>query len=261
MSHDGIRVAALATTAIKGFRIRTRDELLLGPHGAREDRRFFVADARGRMVNGKQLGELCTLVADYEEAGRALTLRFPDGRVLAGPVELGPRTEVGFFSQTILAAPVLGPFAAALSDHAGQELVLMEPDRQGGAVDRGPRGTISLISRASLAGLAEVAGLEAIDARRFRMLIEVSGTRPHEEDGWVGGAVRIGDALVSFEGHVGRCLVTSRDPDSGVIDLPTLELLRSYRAMQDTTEPLPFGVYGRVLEPGRVRVGDAVVVG
>lgn len=259
MSHQGIRVAALATTAIKGFRIRPRDELVLGPDGAREDRRFFVADARGRMVNGKQLGELCTVVADYSEADRALALRFPDGHEVAGTVELGPRTKVGFFSQTVLAAPVLGPFGPALSAHAGQELRLMEPDRQGGAVDRGARGTVSLISRASLAGLAEVAGLPTVDARRFRMLIEVKGVPAHAEDGWVDGEVRIGEALVSFEGHVGRCLVTSRDPERGVIDLPTLDLLRSYRAEAPTTEPLPFGVYGRVLEAGRVRVGDAVV--
>jgi len=44
-----------------------------------------------------------------------------------------------------------------------------------------------------------------------------------------------------------------------VEDAPTLDLLRSYRAGLDTTEPLAFGVYGEVLEPGRVAVGDAVI--
>jgi uncharacterized protein YcbX len=258
MSHAGITVTALATTAIKGLRMRRRDELRLDRDGAREDRRFFVADERGRMVNGKQLGELCTVIADYSEAERALTLLFPDGRGVSGAVELGPQTAVGFFSESIRAAPVLGPFGEALSAHAGQPLRLMEPDREGGAVDRGARGTVSLISRASLAALAEVAGVEAVDGRRFRMLIEVDGAPANEEDGWVGRTVRIGQALVSFEGHVGRCLVTSRDPESGEIDLPTLDLLRSYRAGAHATESLPLGVYGRVLEAGHVRVGDAV---
>ncbi len=40
--------------------------------------------------------------------------------------------------------------------------------------------------------------------------------------------------------------------------LPTLDVLRSYRSGLDSTEPLPFGIYGRVLRPGTVRVGDAV---
>ena len=92
------------------------------------------------------------------------------------------------------------------------------------------------------------------------MLIEVDGVPAHAEDEWVGNEVRAGEALIRFEGHVGRCLITSRDPDSGEIDLPTLDLLRGYRGDADTTEPLSFGIHGRVLEPGAVRVGDPVAV-
>lgn len=238
--------------------MRPCDELLLEHTGVRENRRFFVVDDRGRMVNGKQLGGLSTVIADYSDADRTLTLRFPDGREVSAAVELGPSVAVTFFSRPIGAAPVLGPFADALSGHVGQALRVMEPEREGGAVDRGGVGTVSLISRASLAALAGIAGLPGIDGRRFRMLLEVDGVGAHEEDRWVGRAMRLGAARVAFEGHVGRCLVTSRDPDSGEIDLATLDLLRAYRGDEPTTEPLPFGVYGRVLEPGRVRVGDAV---
>lgn len=58
---------------------------------------------------------------------------------------------------------------------------------------------------------------------------------------------------------MGRCIVTTRDPEGEAVDLPTLDLLRSYRAGLARSEPLAFGVYGAVLEPGTVRVGDAVV--
>ena len=88
--------------------------------------------------------------------------------------------------------------------------------------------------------------------------LRVTGPGAHEEDAWIGRAVRIGDALVQMRGHVGRCLVTGLDPERGEPDLSTLDLLRSYRGGLDTTEPLAFGVYGSVLEPGRVRVGDVV---
>jgi uncharacterized protein YcbX len=125
-------------------------------------------------------------------------------------------------------------------------------------VDRGPRGAASLISRASLSRLAAQAGEPHVDGRRFRMLIEVDGIGAHAEDHWVGGATRIGEAVVRWVGHVGRCLITSRDPETGQIDLSTLDILRDYRSELDTTEPLPFGIYGEVLQAGQVRVGDPV---
>ena len=98
------------------------------------------------------------------------------------------------------------------------------------AVDRGAGGAASLVSRASLERLAaetETGG--PIDARRFRMLIEVDGLAAHEEDDWVGRSVRVGDAVIRWRGHVGRCVITSRDPDTGVVDLPTLNMLAAYR--------------------------------
>ena len=89
------------------------------------------------------------------------------------------------------------------------------------------------------------------------MLIEVAGPCAHEEDEWVGRNVRIGAARVVMHGHVGRCVVTSQSPDSGIVDLPTLKLL-SYRRDLPTTEALAFGIFGEVLEPGLVRIGDDV---
>ena len=88
----------------------------------------------------------------------------------------------------------------------------------------------------------------------------MESTRTRKTAGWT--AVRCGSATpsVAFGGHVGRCLITSRDPDTGVVDLPTLDILGDYRGAVETTEPLPFGVWGRVVEPGTVRIGDEVSV-
>jgi uncharacterized protein YcbX len=70
--------------------------------------------------------------------------------------------------------------------------------------------------------------------------------------------VRIGEAVVIPQGHVGRCVITTQNPDTGQTDLDTLKGLASYRSSVDSTEPLPFGIHAAVAEPGRVRVGDAV---
>jgi uncharacterized protein YcbX len=116
------------------------------------------------------------------------------------------------------------------------------------------------MSRASLARVADSADTAQLDARRFRMSIELDGVAPFEEDGWVGRELVVADARLSIHGHVGRCIVTSRDPESGEVDLPTLDILRSLRGQAATTEPLAFGVYGEVLRAGVVAVGDRLHV-
>jgi len=258
MSEGSIRVAGLATTPIKGLRVAARSEVLLKRAGMRGDRRFFLVDERARMVNGKHLGALNTVTAEFDEQEQRLTLAFADDEVLSGVVESGQELEASFFSRARAARTVLGPFSAALSEHAGQPLRLAELAGGSPAVDRGLQGAVTMISRASLAALAQAAAEREIDGRRFRMSIELTGVDAHEEDGWIGRELTIGQARVVLRGHVGRCVVTSRHPESGEIDLPTLDLLRAYREGADTTEPLAFGVYGAVLREGVVRVGDAV---
>ena len=90
------------------------------------------------------------------------------------------------------------------------------------------------------------------------LVVELDGVGAHDEDAWVGRQMSVGDAVIAWGGHVGRCLITSRHPESGMIDLPTLDILRDYRGRSTATEPLPFGIYGAVAKPGTVRVGDPV---
>lgn len=254
-------VSALSITPVKATRLHRVEQIALERDGVRENRRFFVIDERGRMVNSKRIGELQAIVADYSDDERTLSLTFPDGRVVSDHVRLGETVAATFFSEPVSVPLVAGPWSQAITDFAGQSLRLVEADRVAGGTDRGIDGVISLISRASLARLAEEAGESEVDGRRFRMLIEIDGVHAHGEDAWIGDRARIGSALVAFRGHVGRCLITSRDPDTGVVDLPTLDLLGAYRRGLGTTEPLPFGVYGEVLEPGTISVGDAVALG
>jgi hypothetical protein len=246
-------------TAVKGLRVVAHEDIELTCHGATGDRRFYLVDERGRMVNGKQLGNLNEVVASYDDAERRLELRFPDSTRVAGTIELGASLQTTFYSRPAEARELRGPFGEALSDHTGRSVRIVEGvDRSG--VDRGRAGAVSLVSRASLGALARIAGADEVDVRRFRMLVVVDGLgEAHEEDTWVGERIRVGGAVVRVRGHVGRCNITHRDPETGSADLPTLDLLRSYRAGLDTTEPLAFGVYGEVLEPGRVAVGDAVI--
>jgi MOSC domain-containing protein len=252
---SGISVTALATTPVKGMRLRARDTIELGEMGARGDRAFYLIDERGSMVNAKRIGGLHAIVPSYDPAAQTFALNFPDGTEVAGTIEYGDALQTRFLSESRAARELRGPWSDALSTYFDRPLRLVAPET---GADRGRAGATSIISRSSLRRLAEVAQSEDVDARRFRMLIEIDGVGAHEEDGWVGRTVQVGAATLRMLGHVGRCMVTSRDPDTGKVTLPTLDLLGTYRRELDSTEPLPFGIYGEVLQGGTVRVGDSV---
>lgn len=252
-----ISVRGLAVTAVKATRLREVQSVALGRFGAEGNRRFYVIDERGQMVNGKRVGALQSVLAELSDHRLALT--FPDGRVVEDRLSVGPPVKTQFFSLEREVPLLEGPWSEALSELARQRLRLVDAGEEGG-VDRGAEAGVTLISRGSLGRLSSEAGLSSVDVRRFRMLIEVDGIAPHAEDHWIGRKVRIGEALVQFAGNVGRCMVTTRNPESGQVDLKTLHFLQSYRSDVDTTEPLPFGIYGSVLEGGTVRIGDRVTV-
>jgi len=250
-------VSWISFTPVKGLRLRELEEAEVTPDGIRGDRAFFLVDSDGTMVNAKRLGPLMTVVADHDAAAARLTLRFPDGDEVAGGVELGEPLDVRFFGLALRARPVAGPFSEALSEHAGVPLRLVAAPPERAGVDRGRDGAVTLLSRASLERLREESGTDGeVDPRRFRMTFGVEGVGAHAEDGW--RDVRVGEALLRVTGNVGRCAVTTRHAETGIVDFRTLHHLAAYRRTAETTEPLPFGVHARVLEPGRVRVGDAV---
>jgi uncharacterized protein YcbX len=246
----------IALAPVKALALDLVDETELTEAGPAGDRRFFLVDENQRLVNNKGLGALQRVRSSYDETAETLTLHMPDGRIVDGPVELDGEIESRFWDVTKLARRVVGPWSDALSDLAGRHLQLVKPELP--AVDRGRSAAATLVSTASLAALADELGVEDVDGRRFRMTFGVAGVAAHAEDGWIGKRVRIGDAVVIPQGNVGRCAVTTQNPETGSPDLDTLKALARYRGDVDTTEPLPFGVYAAVAEAGRVRVGDPV---
>jgi uncharacterized protein YcbX len=252
-------VAWISIAPVKGLALQHRESVRLEHFGVRENRRFHLIGEDGRLLNGKQLAPLVRISAEWDEDSGTLALGFPDGNVLEGEVELGDTVSTSFYGRRHVEGRVIdGPWSNALSEFVGQPLRLVQPTEIGAGVDRAG-GTISFLSTGSLEALREAAGLSyPVDPRRFRMLFGVEGVEAHEEDGWVGRRVRIGEAEVEVIGNTGRCLVTSRHPDSGARNLPTLDVLAEYRGDVETTERLPFGVWGSVTTPGIVHLGDPV---
>ena len=167
---------------------------------------------------------------EWDESSRRLALTFPDDRRVEGVVELGEQVDAIVYGELRPSRRVSGAaWAEAVSAFIGRPLELLWADDNG--VDRlTAEGTVSLVSSASLERLREELAVDGpVDGRRFRMLFEIAGVGAHEEDTWIGRHVQIGDAEIVGTGDIGRCVVTSRDPDSGVVDLPTLAVLAGYR--------------------------------
>jgi uncharacterized protein YcbX len=250
------RVAWISRTPVKALKLQQLEEAELGEDGVEGDRRFYLVGETGRLISNKDHPVFQLVAVDYDADADTLTLHLPDGREVAGVVERGAEVETSFHRRPRAARLVIGPWADALSELGGAPVRLVEPETSG--VDRGRNGAATLLATASLSAIGDVLGVDAVDGRRFRMNFGIDGLQAHEEDTWLRRKVRVGDAVVIPYGNVGRCVVTTQNPDTAVSDLDTLKALAVYRADVETTEPLPFGVHAAVATAGRVRVGDPV---
>jgi len=257
-----VKVAWLYVAPVKGLAIEARDHVELGRSGVEDDRRFCLIGEDGHMLNGKRLGPVTAIGAHFDPATDRLELRLANGVRVGGAVTVGEPTLVTIYGHEAPGRLVEGPWSAALSEQLGRPIRLVRLDAPGNGHDRADeRAGATLLSLASLERLAEEAGVDApVDPRRFRMLIGIDGATAHEEDGWIGRRVRVGDADVIPGGNVGRCRVTTLDPDTGTRDLETLDVLARYRRDVPSSEPLSFGVWARIERAGRVALGDEIAV-
>jgi uncharacterized protein len=251
-----LRVAWISFCPVKGFALGQLDQCELSEAGIAGDREFFLVDENDRLVNSKGLGVLQQIVPRCDGSTGLLTLTFPDGTTISQHIEFNGALDAQFWGATLPVRVVDGPWSEAVSEFAGRSLRLVRAPTQ--APDRLRSGAATLLGTGSLRAMARVLGVEDVDGRRFRMNFGIDGASEHEEDEWIGRRVRLGEAIVIPNGNVGRCAVTTQNPETGKPDLDTLKALAAYRRDLETTEPLPFGVYAAIAQPGRVRVGDTV---
>jgi uncharacterized protein YcbX len=237
-------VTQLAIAPVKGLRLTAVDEVEIGPTGVVGDRAFLVVDAANELLLTSRTPTLLQVTARLDRDSLALT--FPDGRVVAAVPEPGePAETANYEGRRIAGRLVEGELAEALSEHLRRPVRLLARDAAQRGADDAP---VTLMSEASLLALG------VPDPRRFRMTITIDGVDAWEEHGWGDRELAVGSAVLRVTAPVGRCVVTTRDPESGRRDAPTLKALAELRGKDDVT----FGVWCEVVAPGRVRVGDAV---
>jgi len=250
------RVARLNIAPVRSLGLETRDEIDLGPDGVAEDRRFYVIDAGDRLVDQLTAGELVQVESWTNPDATRLRLTFPGGTVVEDEIQLDGAIETHIHGRTAAGHIVEGPWAASLSDFVGRPVRIVRCDRVGGTRKAHPA---TLVSDGSMDALGAVLGVRDLDARRFRMLIELDGADAHEEDTWVGCRIGLGETILRISAPVPRCAMTTHDPETGLRDYDTLRAIKEYRGQFDGKD-LMFGVWGEVERPGVIRLGDEVRV-
>jgi hypothetical protein len=247
-----ITVSRLSIAPVKSLALLHPESIDLTKDGVAEDRRFYLVDATGRLIDGLLVGSLVQVGAWTNTDGSILRLTMPDGAVIEDDVRPAEPVVSQLYGRTVHGHVVDGPWAAALSTLTGRELRLIRTDRPGGTRTK---HQASLMTDGSLGRLGHQLGTGAVDGRRMRLLIELRGGGEHEEDTWIGRRIGLGGTILEISGPVPRCAITTHDPDTGARDLDTLRAIREYRGLRDGKD-LDFGVYGEIERPGTIRLGD-----
>jgi uncharacterized protein YcbX len=208
------------------------DHVLVEPRGLLGDRLWAVRDANGKFGSGKN------------------TRRF---RRMPGLVQLGSRHRS---ERPQLLGPDGQPVAdsdAYLRAYLGRDDVMLAREGEISHFDQLP---VSVLTTATLDWVRQTLPGVPVDERRFRpniVLRTPPGTAPFIEDTWFGRTAAIGGARIEFVRSSERCVMVNE----AQADLPHSSLvLKAIAAAHDNR----LDVLARVLTPGRIELGDPLVL-
>ncbi len=231
-------VAALYRFPVKSMRGEMVSSARLYWHGLAGDRRYaFVREgntSRFPWLTGREVPDLLRytpyFAADEEPMNDPVRVRTPGGADLA-----------------IEDAPLRDELAARY----GAGVTLLQNSR--GVPDS---AALSLLGTATVRELGARVGT-TLDPLRFRnnVLIETAGDRPFEEEAWLDGVARFGEAPDGPRVHVNRkdprCMMVNLDPDAATQNPAILRTIVREREQCA-------GLYCSVEGTGMLAVGDPV---
>jgi len=234
------QIEAIFRYPVKSMHGEPLDAATLGWHGLDGDRRLALRrlDDRGGFpwLTASKLPDLILFTPQRREDG--------SGEALPTHVRTPEGEELPLFGEAL---------AAEVARRYGAPVEMMQLKH--GIFDE---ASISVITSDTVREIGRLAGRSA-DIRRFRPNIVVRSTRsvPFEEDQWVGGVLRFGEAddapAVTVTMRDLRCVMVNFDPDGGGA---APEMMKAVvRANQNHA-----GVYGTVTRIGRLAVGQTIVL-
>ena len=258
-------VSALYIYPIKSCRGIRVDEWAVAERGFVADRRWMIVDAAGKFVTQRETPALALVAITLAGDSMRLTAPGLPEFVLPRSFDEGAERAVRIWGDSS-EARVHPAGSAWFSSYLGRahELVYM-PEQHRRAVDRARAAPGDIVGFAdaypflliSEASLADLNGRLAapVSVSRFRPNIVIKGTEPYAEDGYA--RVRMGEITFRGPKRCDRCVMTTIDPDTGLLGKEPLRTLATYR-LED--RKVWFGMNLIHDNLGVLRVGDGVEV-
>ncbi|HZA19079.1 MAG TPA: MOSC N-terminal beta barrel domain-containing protein [Pseudonocardiaceae bacterium] len=265
------RIVELNYYPVKGCGGTSVGDAVLTPAGLAHDRSFMVIGEDGVFRSQRRLPRMALIRPEISAGGERLTLRAPGVDVSHTDVDLtAARRDVELFGQPYQGIDQGDAVAGWLSEVLGapSRLVRVPPEHHrvtrgqtpgtAGYADGQPLLITSLASLDLLNERIAQRGAEPLPMNRFRPNIVVGGwDEPHIEDR--ARRVNVGEAELGYAKLAVRCVVTTVDQESGTkVGPEPLRTLTGYRHAAEGG--VAFGVKFSVLRPGKLSVGDEVIV-
>lgn len=227
------RVAALWRYPVKSMGAEALDDVEVSWHGLAGDRRWaFIRDGMAR------------------SGFPWLTIR--------------ERPDMGHYRPSFVEPDRVDASATMVRTPSGEDLDVVDPKLavelgQGVRVIKQDVGVfdvmpLSLITTQTIAALGALVDAE-LEAQRFRpnLLVDAPGDASFPEDAWVGSVLRIGGLRMRVDRRDKRCVMVNVDPVTTQSDPKVLRAIAGERQAH-------LGVYGTTVQPGRVAIGDPVIL-
>jgi uncharacterized protein len=234
----------LNLTQINIFPVKSLDgysptSAVVEKRGLQHDRRWLITDTEGMFLTQRTNPKMAMLRATIEDDCLVIKEKDKPSNDFKIPINTeGPLSSVSVWDDTMKAAFVSKEVNGFLSDFLEKEVRLLKmPDTTERRVEENYNRGQDIVSFADgypflIIGEASMHDLntrlsDPLSIRRFRTNFVFSGGAPFEEDGFK--AFKIGD--VDFMGmkHCARCVLITRDPDTGVKGKEPLLTLQTYR--------------------------------
>lgn len=266
-----LTVSSLHVYPVKSVAGLSLDTVEVRPRGLAGDRRYVIVDEQGKFITARENPALLSISAALHADGVWLTLSasghapvtaMPDPSIAAE----GWRMPITVWGDSINALPVSGPVNQWLSGLLGQTVILYYMDEEAARPIAGEPGhevsfadgyPLLVVSEASLADLNAKLG-EDLAMARFRPNLVVSGCDAFAEEAW--NVMTIGHVTLKITTRCERCVLTTRDPNTGVRH-PASEPLRTLATYRrNDAGKACFGMNAIVLKGGTVSVGEDVAL-
>jgi uncharacterized protein len=263
-----MKVTALYRYPVKSLRGTSLQASHVERLGLAGDRRWMVVDATGKFQTIREHPVMTQMEATVQDDG-SLVLSHPQHGSITVAIPTASSKIVRVWNDDVDAIPAnaaAGAFISKVLDRSAELVYLAKPDARPVDPTFGLPGDTTSFSDGYPVLLTSTMSLNdlnsrlpsKVDMRRFRPNVVISGARPWDEDTWK--VIRIGAVTFRVAKPCARCVVTTRDPDTGVQTDPRepLKTLGSFHRAANGGI-----IFGQNLIPdstGELRVGDTVEV-